>query len=100
MRTLFRQAFDELWTKVDVLVGATTPMTAPLQEQFTVSIQGKDENVRMAATRLVRAINLIGEPALSIPCGKGRDGMPVGLQLIAAPFAERTLVKVGKGLGQ
>jgi len=100
MRTLFRQAFDELWTKVDVLVGATTPMTAPLQEQFTVSIQGKDENVRMAATRLVRAINLIGEPALSIPCGKGRDGMPVGLQLIAAPFGERTLVKVGKGLGQ
>ena len=100
MRTLFRQAFDELWTKVDVLVGATTPMTEPLQEQFTVSIQGKDENVRMAATRLVRAINLIGEPALSIPCGKGRDGMPVGLQLIAAPFGERTLVKVGKGLGQ
>jgi aspartyl-tRNA(Asn)/glutamyl-tRNA(Gln) amidotransferase subunit A len=98
MRTLFRREFDELWTKVDVLVGATTPMTAPLQEQVTVSIQGKDENVRMAATRLVRAINLIGEPALSIPCGKGRDGMPVGLQLIAAPFAEKTLVKVGKQL--
>jgi aspartyl-tRNA(Asn)/glutamyl-tRNA(Gln) amidotransferase subunit A len=98
MRTLFRREFDELWTKVDVLVGATTPMTAPLQEQVTVSIQGKEENVRMAATRLVRAINLIGEPALSIPCGKGRDGMPVGLQLIAAPFAEKTLVKVGKQL--
>jgi aspartyl-tRNA(Asn)/glutamyl-tRNA(Gln) amidotransferase subunit A len=96
LRTLFRRGFDELWTKVDVLVGPTTPMTAPLLEQNTVSMQGEEENVRMAATRLVRAINLIGEPALSIPCGKGSDGMPVGLQLIAPPFAEARLVRVGK----
>jgi aspartyl-tRNA(Asn)/glutamyl-tRNA(Gln) amidotransferase subunit A len=98
LRTHFRREFDQLWTKVDVLVGATTPMTAPLLEQKTVSIQGQEENVRMAATRLVRAVNLLGEPALSIPCGKGSDGMPVGLQLIAAPFAEKMLVKVGKRL--
>lgn len=100
LRTIFRRDFDELWTKVDVLVGPTTPMTAPLLEQVTVNIQGKDENVRMAATRLVRAINLLGEPALSIPCGKGTDGMPIGFQLVAAPFAEKTLVKLGKALGQ
>ena len=96
LRTMFRQQFDELWTRVDVLVGPTTPMTAPLLEQSTVTIQGQVENVRMAATRLVRAINLLGEPALSIPCGQGSDGMPVGLQLIAAPFGEATLVRVGK----
>jgi aspartyl-tRNA(Asn)/glutamyl-tRNA(Gln) amidotransferase subunit A len=98
LRTLFRRAFDEIWTKVDVLVGATTPITAPLLEQDTVMIQGEEENVRMASTRLVRAVNLLGEPALSIPCGKGSDGMPVGLQLIAAPFAEEMLVRVGKTL--
>jgi aspartyl-tRNA(Asn)/glutamyl-tRNA(Gln) amidotransferase subunit A len=98
LRTLFRRGFDELWTKVDVLVGPTTPTTAPLLEQNTVSMQGEEENVRMAATRLVRAINLIGEPALSIPCGKGSDSMPVGLQLIAPPFAEARLMRVGKTL--
>jgi aspartyl-tRNA(Asn)/glutamyl-tRNA(Gln) amidotransferase subunit A len=98
LRTMFRRQFDELWTKVDVLVGPTTPMTAPLLEQNTVMIQGEEENVRMAATRMVRAINLLGEPALSIPCGKGSDGMPVGLQLIAAPFGEATLVRLGKTL--
>ncbi len=98
MRTLFRRQFDELWTKVDVLVGPTTPMTAPRQDQVNVTIQGREENVRMAATRLVRAINLLGEPALSIPCGQGSDGMPIGLQLVAAPFAEKTLIKVGKSL--
>ena len=100
LRTLYRRAFDELWTKIDILVCATTPMTAPLLEDDTVKIKGQDENVRMAATRLVRAINLIGEPALSVPCGKGSNGMPVGLQIIAAPFAEATLVKIGKTLGQ
>jgi aspartyl-tRNA(Asn)/glutamyl-tRNA(Gln) amidotransferase subunit A len=98
LRTVFRRQFDELWRRVDVLVGPTTPMTAPLLEQSTVTIQGQEENVRMAATRLVRAINLLGEPALSIPCGQGSDGMPVGLQLIAAPFGEAMLVRVGKTL--
>jgi aspartyl-tRNA(Asn)/glutamyl-tRNA(Gln) amidotransferase subunit A len=100
LRTVFRREFDELWSKVDVIAGATTPTTAPLLDQNTVNIDEQEENVRMASTRLVRAVNLLGEPALSIPCGQGSDGMPVGLQLIAAPFAEKTLVKVGKALGK
>jgi Asp-tRNA(Asn)/Glu-tRNA(Gln) amidotransferase A subunit family amidase len=54
----------------------------------------------MAATRMLRAINLLGEPAMSIPCGSSNNGMPVGLQLIAAPYWEKTLVKVGKALGK
>jgi len=100
LRQLFRQEFDELWTKVDVLVGPTTPMTAPPIDRDEVLIQGREENVRMAATRLVRAINMLGEPALSIPCGMGANKMPVGLQLVAKPFGEKTLVKVGKALRQ
>jgi aspartyl-tRNA(Asn)/glutamyl-tRNA(Gln) amidotransferase subunit A len=100
LRQHFRTEFDKVWAQVDVLVGPTTPMTAPLLEQDTVTIQGKEENVRMAATRLVRAINMLGEPALSIPCGKGENGMPMGLQLVAKPFGEKTLVRVGKALGQ
>ncbi len=98
LRQRFRSEFDKLWTTVDVLITPTTPMSAPLLEQTTVTIQGREENVRMAATRFVRAINLIGEPALSIPYGKGANGMPLSLQLIAAPFAEKTLIKVGKVL--
>jgi len=98
LRTLFRREFDKLWKTVDVLVGPTTPMTAPLLDQTSVTIEGQEENVRMAATRTVRSINLLGEPALSIPCGMGSEGMPIGLQLIAAPFAEKMLIKVGKSL--
>jgi aspartyl-tRNA(Asn)/glutamyl-tRNA(Gln) amidotransferase subunit A len=100
LRQRFRVEFDKVWTQVDLLVGPTTPMTAPLLEENTVMINGREENVRMAATRLVRAINMIGEPALSIPCGEGSNGMPKGLQLVAKPFGEKTLIRVGKSLGQ
>ncbi len=86
LRQRFRDAFDKVWTAVDILVSPTTPMTAPLLDENTVRINEREENVRMAATRLVRAINMIGEPALSIPCGKGANGMPMGLQIVAKPF--------------
>ena len=98
IRALFRRDFDALWTKVDLLATPTTPITAPLLEQNTVSIAGTEENTRMAATRLVRSINFIGEPALSMPCGRGENGMPVGLQLISAPFSEPRLLQIAKTL--
>jgi aspartyl-tRNA(Asn)/glutamyl-tRNA(Gln) amidotransferase subunit A len=57
-----------------------------------------EENVRIATTRLVRSINFLGEPALSMPCGKTSNGMPVGLQLISAPFDEARLLQIAKSL--
>lgn len=98
IRTLFRREFDALWQKIDVLVTPTTPMPAPLLDQETVEIGGQQEDTRAAATRLVRGINFIGEPALSLPCGATRSGLPIGLQLIAPPFAEPRLLSIGKAV--
>ncbi|HMF78553.1 MAG TPA: amidase [Bryobacteraceae bacterium] len=98
VRTLFRRDFDALWQEVDVLATPTTPITAPLLEQDTVLIGDVDENTRMATTRLVRAINFLGEPALSMPCGRNSAGLPVGLQLISAPFTEARLLQIAKTL--
>jgi aspartyl-tRNA(Asn)/glutamyl-tRNA(Gln) amidotransferase subunit A len=98
IRTLFRRHFNELWQKIDVLATPTTPITAPLQEQDNVLIGDAEENTRIATTRLVRAINFLGEPALSMPCGKSSNGMPVGLQLISAPFTEGRLLQIAKTL--
>jgi len=50
----------------------------------------------MAATRLVRAVNLLGEPALSLPCGRSVDGLPVGLQLVGKPFSDARLLGIGR----
>jgi len=96
IRTLFRREFDLLWERIDVLATPTTPMPAPLLDEETVEIEGQLEDTRAAATRLVRAINFIGEPALSLPCGATASGLPIGLQLIARPFAEPRLLQIAK----
>ncbi|MDQ2711023.1 MAG: amidase [Acidobacteriota bacterium] len=98
LRTLFRNEMDRVWNQVDVLVTPTTPISAPLANVDEVTINGEKETVRMASTRLVRAFNYFGEPALSMPCGKTEEGLPVGLQLISAPFTESRLLQTAKTL--
>jgi aspartyl-tRNA(Asn)/glutamyl-tRNA(Gln) amidotransferase subunit A len=96
VRTIFRREFDALWKKIDVLASPTTPITAPKVDEVNVRIGQIEENARMASTRLVRAINLLGEPAISIPCGKTDAGLPVGLQLIGPPFSDAKLLATGR----
>jgi aspartyl-tRNA(Asn)/glutamyl-tRNA(Gln) amidotransferase subunit A len=98
IRTLFRRDFDVLWQKIDVLASPTTPIFAPRIDEITVQIGSEQENTRMASTRLVRAINFFGEPALSMPCGKSRNNLPIGLQLIARPFTEPKLLQIAQTL--
>jgi aspartyl-tRNA(Asn)/glutamyl-tRNA(Gln) amidotransferase subunit A len=98
IRTLFRRDFDALWQKIDVLASPTTPISAPRIDEITVQIGSEQENTRMASTRLVRAINFLGEPALSMPCGKSRNNLPIGLQLIARPFTEPKLLRIAQTL--
>jgi len=79
-------------------VTPTTAITAPLREAVTVEIQGRMEVVRLASTRLVRGWNYLGEPAISIPCGKDAAGLPIGMQLVGKPFADARLLQVAKSL--
>jgi aspartyl-tRNA(Asn)/glutamyl-tRNA(Gln) amidotransferase subunit A len=96
IRKLFRRAFDALWQKYDVLLAPSTPIAAPLREEVSVLIGTEEEDTRMASTRLTRAINLLGEPAISIPCGRTNHGLPIGLQLIAAPGDDARLLQIAE----
>ncbi len=98
LRTLFRREWDALWKQIDILATPTTPTAAPLLDQPKVTFGAEQEDVRLASTRLVRAINYIGEPAISMPCGKTSLGLPVGLQLIGAPFMDSRLLQIAKAL--
>jgi Asp-tRNA(Asn)/Glu-tRNA(Gln) amidotransferase A subunit family amidase len=60
-----------------------------------MQVGSKLEDVRLATTRLMRAINVLGIPALSIPCGFTKAGLPIGLQILGAPRAEDTILRVG-----
>jgi aspartyl-tRNA(Asn)/glutamyl-tRNA(Gln) amidotransferase subunit A len=98
IRRRLRIEFDKVWTDVDCILTPSTPNTAPRIGETTVSLGGRDEDARLAATRLARGINVLGLPALSIPCGLSGSGLPVGLQILGAAFDEATILKVGAAL--
>jgi aspartyl-tRNA(Asn)/glutamyl-tRNA(Gln) amidotransferase subunit A len=82
-RRIGRQ-FASLFEQVDCIFTPATPTTAPKIGQKALEIRGVAEEVRAAATRFTRGMNALGLPAISIPCGFSRSGLPIGLQMIAA----------------
>ena len=71
----------------DVLVMPTTPVVAPPHSDY--------ENYLLRLSRNAILWSLMGNPAISIPCGSTASGLPVGLQLVAAPGNEALLARVG-----
>ncbi len=98
LRSLFIEEFRALWKQVDCLFTPATPAAAPLIGQTTVRFGQAEEDVRLAATRLVRGINVIGAPALAMPCGFDAGGLPLGLQIVGRPFDEDLILRVGAAL--
>jgi aspartyl-tRNA(Asn)/glutamyl-tRNA(Gln) amidotransferase subunit A len=97
VRRMLRQEFQAVWKQVDCLLTPTTPTTAPKIGQSTINLDG-EEDVRIASTRLARGINVLGLPALSLPCGFDEAGLPVGLQIIGPSFQEALILRVGATL--
>jgi aspartyl-tRNA(Asn)/glutamyl-tRNA(Gln) amidotransferase subunit A len=93
-----QREFAGLWSRVDCLFTPTTPITAPRIGETATTIGGQSQDVRLAATRLVRAINALGLPAVSVPCGADRRGLPIGLQIVGQPFAEALILRVAQAL--
>ena len=98
LRKRMQREFSRIWSEVDCLMAPTTPITAPRIGDTTIKLGGREEDVRLATTRLVRGMNLLGLPALSIPCGLSGDGLPIGLQIIGPAFEERLILRVGAAL--
>ena len=98
LRQRMQREFAQVWSTVDCVITPTTPNTAPRVGESTVKLGGREEDVRLATTRLVRSMNLLGLPALSIPCGLSGGGLPVGLQIIGPPFEESLILRVGAAL--
>ena len=94
VRRSLQQEFQTVWKQVDCLFTPTTPTTAPRIGQSTIDLDG-EEDVRIASTRLARGINVLGLPALSLPCGFDEVGLPIGLQIIGPGFTEPLILKVG-----
>jgi aspartyl-tRNA(Asn)/glutamyl-tRNA(Gln) amidotransferase subunit A len=98
IRKILVSEFRALFSSIDCLLTPTTPTTAPLIGQKQVELDGEMMDTRLATTRLVRGINVLGFPALSMPCGKSADGLPIGMQLVGRPFEEKLLLALGEAL--
>jgi aspartyl-tRNA(Asn)/glutamyl-tRNA(Gln) amidotransferase subunit A len=78
-----------LWMRGrDALLSPTLPITA-------TPVADVDESTTPLAT-YTRAANYLGACALSLPAGFSAGGLPVGVQLMGAPFAEATLIAIGR----
>jgi aspartyl-tRNA(Asn)/glutamyl-tRNA(Gln) amidotransferase subunit A len=90
VRTLIRRDFDRALAACDVLVAPTTPGPAwKLGERVEDPIQ------MYLADVFTVTVSLAGLPALSVPCGFTRAGLPVGWQIIGRPLDEGTVLRVG-----
>lgn len=89
VRTLIKRDFDEAFKVADVLLTPTTPTPA-----FKIGAKTKDPLAMYAQDIMTSSVNIVGVPALSVPCGFVK-GLPVGMQLIGPAFNEELLFSVG-----
>ena len=94
-RRELEEDFAAAFERVDVIVAPTSPIPAPPIGTTEVRVAGERETkVRAELLRLTRPANLTGQPAMSLPCGFTREGLPVGLQLIGPRWGEAKLLSV------
>jgi aspartyl-tRNA(Asn)/glutamyl-tRNA(Gln) amidotransferase subunit A len=89
------QEFGRAFEAVDVILAPTVPIEATEIGQRQTDIDGYEEGVYSALTRLTGPTNLNGLPSLSVPCGTTASGLPTSVQLIGRPFDEATLYRFG-----
>lgn len=88
-------AHVEAVTGVDAVIAPVSPVPAPTIAESDVGGGPGAEAVIQRLTRFTRPVNYLGVPALAIPCGFSRSGLPIGMQLIGGSFEEAALLRIG-----
>ena len=95
VKAVIKRAFDEAFRKYDLLLTPVAPTTAPkLGESLGDPLQMYLSDIYTVS------VNLAGLPAISVPCGFDRKGMPVGAQLIGAPLMEQKVLNAAHAFQQ
>ena len=93
-KALIAREVDRALDGVDALVLPALAIPAPPLGAVTMPVKGGSDVVRTLMLRCTQPFNLSGHPAISIPCGRTRDGMPIGLQLVGHKGRTPSLVQV------
>lgn len=91
VRRLVQQKTEEIFNNFDFIVSPTSPTVA-----FKFGEKTQNPLAMYLADIFTVHANIAGNPAISIPCGKGADDMPVGFQIMAKPFCEGELMKMAE----
>jgi aspartyl-tRNA(Asn)/glutamyl-tRNA(Gln) amidotransferase subunit A len=89
LRRLIAQDFEQAFQQCDVIMGPTSPTTA-----FKLGEKSDDPVSMYLSDIYTIAVNLAGLPGMSVPCGFGDSGLPVGLQIVGNYFAEAKMLNV------
>jgi aspartyl-tRNA(Asn)/glutamyl-tRNA(Gln) amidotransferase subunit A len=92
VRTLLTRDFQEAFNKVDAIVTPTTPTAA-----FKLGEKVDDPLAMYLADIYTVTADLAGIPGISIPCGRTRQNLPIGLQILGKHFDEATILRVAHG---
>jgi aspartyl-tRNA(Asn)/glutamyl-tRNA(Gln) amidotransferase subunit A len=99
-RRVVQQDFESAFDKVDVLITPGAISVAPRLDDMLSVIGDRGYPWADVVSRTTFIFNVTGLPALSIPAGLNRDGLPVGIQVVARPFDEATCLRVGHAFQQ
>jgi aspartyl-tRNA(Asn)/glutamyl-tRNA(Gln) amidotransferase subunit A len=88
VRSLLARDYDEAFAKVDVIVTPTTPTPA-----FKLGEKADDPLAMYLADIFTVTADLVGIPGISIPCGKSKEGLPIGMQILGKHFDEATVLR-------
>jgi aspartyl-tRNA(Asn)/glutamyl-tRNA(Gln) amidotransferase subunit A len=100
IRTLVRRSLTELFERVDVLAWPTVPAPAPPLENTSVNLPSGGYPADYANPRQAGIANLAGVPGISVPVGLSSEGLPIGLQLLAAWGRDELLLDAAEALEQ
>ncbi len=94
VRRVVRREWAKEFARIDCLATPSAATVATRFGQSTVELPGGNTPLLNAYLDMTMPFNLSGQPALTVPCGFSNDNLPIGLQLVGAPFNEATLLRV------
>jgi len=94
VRALIRHSLQRVFSKVDILVSPTGVLTASRVGQKEFKLGRRSVSVLSVMARITCIANLTGEPAVSVPCGFTKAGMPAGLQIQGPKMSDMTVLGV------
>jgi aspartyl-tRNA(Asn)/glutamyl-tRNA(Gln) amidotransferase subunit A len=91
VRRLIKNDFDAAFQQCDAIVGPIAPTPA-----FKIGEKSNDPLAMYLSDIYTIGANLAGIPGMSIPCGFTKAGLPIGLQILAAPFEEEKMLRIAR----